>query len=117
VLADAELGEVGVVAQVADEDVLQVAAEMIDHAGHQVVSERPRRRHALDAAVDARGLEDADDDGKAAVAFHFLEHDHLLIMDLADNDPLQFHLDRHCSLSFTEPTDGATLPRLLYPAL
>src|SRR5215471_641277 len=34
VLADAQLGEVGMVAQVADEDVLQIAAHVVDHVGH-----------------------------------------------------------------------------------
>src|SRR5208337_1068532 len=98
--ADAQLGKIGVVAQLADEDVLQFAAHVIDDAGHQVVSQRPGRRHALDAPVDAGGLEDDDDDGKAPVAFHFFQHDYLLIVDLADDDPFQFHLDRHGSLTF-----------------
>src|SRR5262249_25569919 len=67
----------------------------VDHAGDQVVGQGPRGRGAPDAAVDAGGLEDADDDGEAAVAFHFLQHDDLLVVDFADNDPLQFHLDLH----------------------
>jgi hypothetical protein len=32
--------------------------------------------------------------------FDFLEHDHLLVVDLADDDPLEFHLDRHARLTF-----------------
>ena len=38
--------------------------------------------------------------GNAAVAVDFLEHDDLLLVDLADDDPLQLHLDRHGSLAF-----------------
>src|SRR4051794_36495118 len=37
--ADPELGVVGVIAQLADEDVLQFAAEQLDGVGQQVVSQ------------------------------------------------------------------------------
>ena len=57
--------------------------------------QRPRRFEALHAAVDARGLEDADEDRKRAAAVDLLEIDHLLIVDLADDDPGQFHRDGH----------------------
>ena len=57
------------------------------------------RRHALHPAVDAGRLEDADDDREAALALHLLQHDDLLVVDLADDDPLQFHLHGHGSLA------------------
>ena len=57
--------------------------------------QRPRRFEALHAAVDAGGLEDADQDRERARPVDFLEIDHLLIVDLADDDPGQFHRDGH----------------------
>src|SRR5207247_907234 len=111
VLADAQLGEVGVLAQVADEDVLQVAAELIDDVGDEIVGQRPGGLHALDAAVDAGGLEDADDDGEAAFAVHLPEHDDLLLVDLVDDDAFELHVDRHDVLTFGRG------PSLLGPTL
>jgi putative hemolysin len=49
----------------------------------------------LDAAVDARGLEEPDQDRERAVTVHLLEVDHLLVVDLADDDPREFHLHAH----------------------
>src|SRR5207248_6342659 len=61
--ADAELGEIGVIAQLADENVLQVAAHAVNDAGDKIMSQGPGRRHFFDAAVDAGRLENADHDG------------------------------------------------------
>ena len=44
VVADPELGEIGVVAQLVDVDVLQLAAEQLDRVGQQVVGQRARGR-------------------------------------------------------------------------
>ena len=49
----------------------------------------------LHAAVDARRLEDADQDRERAVPLDLLQVDHLLVVDLADDDPRQLHLDGH----------------------
>jgi hypothetical protein len=38
---------------------------------------------------------------EAAVAVHFLQQDHLLVVNLADDDAFQIHLDWHGSLAFT----------------
>src|SRR5262249_41984855 len=81
VLANAQLGKIGVLAQFTDIDVLKIAAELFDGAGDQVVRQRPRRLLAAHAAIDAGRLEDADDDRKAAVAVHLAEHDDLLVVD------------------------------------
>src|SRR5579859_617543 len=40
-VADAELGEIGVVAEFADVDVLEVAPHVVDDAGNEVVGQRP----------------------------------------------------------------------------
>jgi hypothetical protein len=64
------------------------------------VRQRPWRRHIPHPAIDARGFEQADDDGKTPLAIDFAEHDHLLLMDLIDDDPFQFHLHRHGGLDF-----------------
>ena len=50
---------------------------------------------ALDAAVDARGLEDADHDRERPLAVHLLEEDDLLLVVLVDDDPRKFHLHGH----------------------
>src|SRR5262249_33742402 len=75
--------------------------------GDEVVRQGPRRRQALDAAVDAGCLEDADHDGETALAVHLLEHDDLLLVDLADDDPLQLHVNGHGGLAFPAGRDGA----------
>src|SRR5207253_10882713 len=100
VLPDAQLGEVGVIAQFVDVDVLQLGAEAVHDAGDQVVRERPRRMQFLDAPVNAGGLKDADHDRENAFAVDLLEPDHLVIDDLANNDALQLHLHRHRGLAF-----------------
>src|SRR5206468_12585868 len=43
--ADAELGEIGVIAQLADENVLQIAAHAVDDAGDKIMSQGSGRRH------------------------------------------------------------------------
>src|SRR5262249_27498542 len=107
VVPNAELGVVGVVAQLADVDIADFAAELLDDVGDEVVRQGPRRRQALDAAVDAGCLEDADHDGETALAVHLLEHDDLLLVDLADDDPLQLHVNGHGGLAFPAGRDGA----------
>src|SRR5262249_24914504 len=52
------------------------------------------------APVDAGGLENADDDGEAALALDFFEHYHLLVVDFADDDALQLHVLWHGRLAF-----------------
>src|SRR3954454_3611363 len=64
--ADAQLGEVGMVLELADVDVAQFATEVVDDAGHQVVGQWPGRRQAAHPAVDAGRLENADDNGETA---------------------------------------------------
>src|SRR6266404_1661641 len=61
--------------------------------------QRPGRFEALYAAIDARRFENADQNRKRPWAVDFLEVDHLLIVDLADDDPGQFHRDGHGGLS------------------
>ncbi len=56
---------------------------------------RPRRLHALNPRVDAFGLEQADQDGKRAVPLDLLKVNHLLRIDLADDDPRKLHLHGH----------------------
>src|SRR5512135_962352 len=87
VVADPELGVVGVVAKLADVDVLQLAAEQLDRVSQQVVRQRSGGGQALDPAIDARRLEDADDDRERPLAVHLLEEDDLLLVVLVDDDP------------------------------
>src|SRR5437868_4138858 len=68
---DAQLGEVGVIFQLTDVNVAQLAPHVLDDAGDQIVGQGPRRRSAANPAVDAGRLEDADHDGEAALALHF----------------------------------------------
>src|SRR3954454_8795019 len=94
-VADPELGVIGVVAQLADEDVLQLAAEQLDGVGQQVVGQGARGGEPLDAAVDAGRLEDADHDRERALAIDLLEENDLLLVVLVDDDPRKFHLHGH----------------------
>ena len=109
VLPDHQFCKKRMVAQVVDDNFLELAAEVADHVGQQIVRERPGRLDVLDAPVDAGRLEDADDDGEAALAVHLAQHDHLLVVDLVDDNALQLHLDGHGSLSFDSggPDEGA----------
>src|SRR5262249_46372860 len=102
------------------ENVLKIAAQVVDDAGDKIVGQWPGRRHPFDAAVDASRLEDADDDGKTAVALHLFQHDDLLIVNLADDDALQFHLDGHRQPLFhrtVRPAATRSGFSLLYEAL
>src|SRR5262249_11854075 len=94
-MSNAEFREIGMLAEVVDINVLQLAAHALDDAGDKVIGGRPRVGDAFDATVDAGRLEDADDDREAAVAVDFLEGDDLLLVDLTNDDPPQLHLDRH----------------------
>jgi hypothetical protein len=42
--------------------------------------------------------------GKLRPPFHLLQRDHLLLVDLADDDPLEFHLDGHGGHAFANPS-------------
>src|SRR5207245_2487688 len=86
VLADAQLGVIGVVHEFADEDVLKFGPEHFDRGGDEIMGQRPRRWVALDAAVDAGGLEDADYDREAALPLDLAQHDDLLVVNVADDD-------------------------------
>ena len=52
-VANPQLGEVGVVRQLADEDVLEFAPEELDRAGQEVVGQGPGGGQPFDPAVDA----------------------------------------------------------------
>src|SRR5260370_15765417 len=100
VLADAQPGEIGVLTQLVDVNVLQVAAEVVDDGADQIMRHGAGPHDSLDAPVDAQRLEQADHDGKRAFPVDLVEHDNLLIVDLVDDDSLQFHQNGHGSLSF-----------------
>src|SRR5208283_1212974 len=95
VVSDPQLGEIGVLAQLVDVNVLQLPSQKLDRVRQQVMSQRALGRLVLDAPVDARGLENADHDREHAIAFNFLEENDMLIAILVDDDPHEFHLDRH----------------------
>lgn len=94
-MADSQLRVVRVFTQLADKDVLKLAPKQLDDVREQVVSQRARGGQALHAAIDAGRLEDADHDGKRALAVHLLEEDDLLLVVLVDDDPREFHLQGH----------------------
>src|SRR3954452_22289696 len=60
----------------------------------------PGRLEPLHAAVDAGRLENHNENRERPRPIDFLKVDHLLIVDLADDDPRQFHRDGHGGLSF-----------------
>src|SRR5262249_48466138 len=98
-------------AQLADDDVLKFAAQSLDRADQEVVRQWPGRFKSFDAAVDARRLENADQDWERPRAGDFFEIDHLLIVDLANDDPRQFHRDGHGGVSLVVVVGtGPTLP-------
>ena len=104
-------GEVRVLLQLVDDHVLQLRPQVLDHVDDQVVRQRPRRGVALHAAVDAGGLEDADEDGKGPLAPDLLQVNDLLVVPLTDNDPRQFHRDRHGRILAHEPRFDRTAER------
>src|SRR5437870_3762129 len=95
VLANSELRVVGVVAQLVDVDILKFRAQVVDHIGDKVVGQWPWGVFFPDTASDAGRFEYADDDRKNPIAVDFLQPDHLMVDDLANDDPLKFHLYRH----------------------
>ena len=95
VLPYAELGVVGVLLEFADDDVVKLPAQLLHDADDQIVSQRPGRRPPLDAAVDLRRLGQPDEDGKLPRSVDLLKVNDLIIADLADDDPGQFHGDGH----------------------
>ena len=97
-----QLRVIGVFLQVVDDHILNIAAHRIDGGHDQIVRERAGRRFAFDAAIDAMRLEQADDNRETAVSLEFLQDDELRIVDLADDDPLEFHLNRHGKLAFDQ---------------
>src|SRR5262245_33651483 len=68
------------------------------------MGERPWVGDIANAPIDAGGFKNANHDGETAFFFRLAvgltKHDNLLFGDFADNDPLQFHLDRHSCLTF-----------------
>jgi UDP-glucose 4-epimerase len=81
--------------QVVNQHVLHFAAELLDGGHDQIVRERARRFQPFHAAVDASRFEEADHNGHAALAAHFVQHNVLVVVHIADYDPPQFHLNRH----------------------
>lgn len=94
-VANPDHSVIGVFDEIGDDDVLSFASEFFDDVLEQIMRERSRRQVPLHAAVDAGGFEDTDQNWKAAIPVDFAKKDHLLIIDLADNDPGKFHLYKH----------------------
>ena len=95
ILEHANHGVVGVVLEFRDHHVLELTAEQINRRHQQVVRERAGRLVVLHPPVDARGLEEPDQDRERPVTLDLLQVDNLLVVDLADDDPREFHLDTH----------------------
>lgn len=91
-----ELGVVRVVAQIADDDADQLAAEVFDHAGQQVVRLWTFDGHAAQTTFDRRRLEKSDDDRHGTFAVDLTQLDELILACLGDQNAGQFHLNiRH----------------------
>jgi hypothetical protein len=92
-----------------DDDILHLAAQCLNGRLQQIMSQWARRFLTLHAAVDAGRFEQADQNREFAVPFDFAKKDDLLIIDFADNDAGQFHLNEHNqnskSNSQTHPRD------------
>src|SRR4029078_538849 len=88
-------------------------AKLLHRGRDEVVREWPGRLHAADAAVDARGLEDANHDREAALPIDLFQDDNLVFIDLADDDAAKFHLHGHggLRLQFPVPAKNRTMPR------
>src|SRR5215204_1708301 len=86
--------------KVVDLDVIDFSTQGFDDTGEQVVGEGTGHGVALEAAVDGHSLGAADDDGELALAIDFFEPDELLVLHLADDDFVQFHLDGHVRAPF-----------------
>ena len=97
--ADAQLREISVLAEFVDVDVLKIAAEIVDDAGNEIVGQGPGRLLALDATIDAGGLENADDNRKRALTFRLAQHNDVLIVDFINDDAFEFHQDGHGRLA------------------
>ena len=71
-----ERGDIGVVAQVSDDDVVESPTEALDEALHQIVRERARQRHALHLGGDRLRLEGPDPDRQRAARLALLDELH-----------------------------------------
>src|SRR3954452_1582798 len=70
----------------------------------------PGRLEPLHAAVDAGRLENHNENRERPRPIDFLKIDHLLIVDLADDDPRQFHRDGHGGVSLSENMNSRPTP-------
>jgi hypothetical protein len=93
--AQPQRGVERVVLELGDDDALEAAAQLLDHALEQVVRHRPRRLHALDLQRDRVGFEDADPDRQHALAVGLAEDDRGHVRDRVDAQTLDAHLDFH----------------------
>jgi hypothetical protein len=71
------------------------------------VRERPRGGNAFEAAVDRIGLAAADHDRKVPLPVHLAQDDDLLILHFADDNFVEFHLNRHRRYSISRRAGAA----------
>ena len=78
-----------------DDHILQFTAKRFNTCFDEVMCQRALGDFSAHTAVDTRCFEQADQNRKRAISFNFTQKDDLLIVDLADDDSSQFHLDKH----------------------
>jgi hypothetical protein len=88
VLADENACEEDRVFQVVDLDAVDLAAELLNDVGQQVMRQWPGGGDSLQAAVNRIRLSRPDHDRKRALTVHLLEDDDLPILHLADDNAL-----------------------------
>src|SRR6266852_4856711 len=99
---DDQLGEERLVGQFVDDHLGQLAAELLDHAFEQIMSERPLDGHVLHRNGDGVCLEVADPDWEVAGRGLLLEHDYAPVVGHVDADALDEDFD-HCPLLLVRP--------------
>ena len=102
-----ELGEVGVLAHVRDQDADEVDAELVEHVLQEVVGQRAGALHALQGVGDGGRLGPADVDGQHPPAALLLPQEH----DRGVGRKLQPHTDElhlHHAPTVPPPVAGGT---------
>src|SRR5262245_54425203 len=100
-MANPQLGEIGVLTQLVNVDVLHISPQEVDRARQQVVRQRTRRGLIAHAPIYARGFKQADHNRKHPLAIYLFQKDDMRVAGFVDDDARELHLNRHVATTFS----------------
>src|SRR5262249_39125786 len=99
VLADGNAGIKSPALKIIDINLLNLATHRLNHIGQKVMGQRAGSGAAFEAAVNGEGFRAGDHNGEFSLTVHLFQPDVLLLLHLADDDLVKFHLDGHVANS------------------